>query len=90
MTEYMFNKKTHVISELEYVVMNAYEEAVAMNRLDGLGVTFRWICICKQHISPYSERYCFAIYSGKTLLAAVFEPSEFRGKVVQRKDYRAI
>ncbi len=90
MAEYMHKKKVHNIQELECKVMNQFEEEVAMNRLDGLGVTFRWICTAKQHISPFSERYCFAIYSGKTLLAAVFEPSEFRGKVVKRMDYRAI
>jgi len=88
MTRYMFNKKTHVIHELEYEVMNAYEEESAMNRLDGLGVWFKWVCIAKQHVPPHSERYCFAIYSGKTLLAAVFEPSEFQGRGVKRMDYR--
>jgi hypothetical protein len=88
MNSYMFNHAKHNIQELERLVMNQYEEAVAMNRLDGLGVRFRWICTAKQHVKPFSERYCFAIYSGKTLLACVFEPSEFGGKVVVRKDYR--
>ena len=90
MTSYMFEKKNHLIQELERLVMNQFEEEVGMNRLDGLGVRFRWICVAKQHTKPFSERYCFAIYSGKTLLACVFEPSEFGGKVVVRKDYRAI
>jgi len=88
MTSYMFNKKGHVIQELERLVMYEYEEAVAMNRLDGLGVRFKWVCTAKQHTKPFSERYCFAIYSGKTLLACVFEPSEFQGRGVKRMDYR--
>ena len=88
MGTYMHNHKTHNIQELERLVMNEYEENVAMNRLDGLGVRFKWVCTAKQHCPPHSERYCFAIYSGKTLLACVFEPSEFGGKVVRRMDYR--
>lgn len=90
MGSYMFNHTKHNIQELERLVMNQFEECVAMNRLDGLGVHFKWVCTAKQHVSPFSERYCFAIYSGKTLLACVFEPSEFGGKVVRRGDYRAI
>lgn len=88
MVSYMHSRSKHNIQDLERIVMNQYEEEVAMNRLDGLGVRFRWICVAKQHTKPFSERYCFAIYSGKTLLACVFEPSEFGGKVVRRGDYR--
>lgn len=90
MGSYMHSHAKHNIQELERLVMNQYEEEAAMNRLDGLGVHFKWVCIAKQHVPPFSERYCFAIYSGKTLLACVFEPSEFGGKVVKRGDYREI
>ena len=90
MRAYMNETEKHDIRNLERAVMDSYEEERVVSRFDCCSVKFKWICIAKQHCSPYAERWAFAIYSGRKLLAAVFENSSVRGSVVERGDYEAI
>jgi len=90
MVAYMNGTNRHDIRNLERVVMNTYEEERVMARFDCKAVRFKWVTIAKQHVSPFKERYAFAVYSGNKLLSAVFESENLAGSVVQRKDYEAI
>ena len=90
MRAYMAGTNRHDIRNLERAVMSEYEEQKVMARFDCCSIRFRWTCISKQHVSPFAERFAFAIYSGKKLLAAVFEDSGLGGRVVERGDYKAI
>lgn len=88
MINYMNSTDHHEIWELENEVMNKFEEEKVMCRLE-IGVNFKWKVIAKQHRYPFAERYCFAIYFSNKLLAAIFEPPEFGGRVVQKGSYEA-
>ena len=88
MCDYMTGRKEHNIRSLERIVMNTYEEYKIISRFDCKAVKFKWICISKQHVSPYKERWAFAVYSGNKLLSAVFESENLAGSVVARKDYQ--
>jgi len=88
MVMYMNGTNRHDIRALERAVMNEYEECKVMSRFDCKAVRFKWVCISKQHVSPYKERWAFAVYSGNRLLSAVFESEDLAGSVVTRKDYQ--
>lgn len=87
MCDYMAGTNRHDIRNLERKVMNTFEEQKIMARFDCCSIRFKWTCISKQHVSPFAERFAFAIYSGKKLLAAVFESENLRGFGVEREDY---
>ena len=87
MKAYMNGTEKHDIRNLERTVMDEFEEQIVMSRFDCCSVKFKWICIAKQHCKPYAERWAFAVYSGRKLLAAVFEDPSVRGSVVTRGDY---
>jgi len=86
MINYMNNHDHHEIWDLENEVMNKFEDEKTMCRLE-IGIHFKWRVLAKQHVFPYAERYCFAIYSCNSLLIAVFESPEFGGMVVQKGNY---
>jgi len=88
MVMYMNGTNRHDIRALERAVMNEYEECKVMSRFDCKAVRFKWVCISKQHVSPYKERWAFAVYSGNRLLSAVFESENLKGFGVERGDYQ--
>lgn len=90
MIDYMRSTDTHDIRNCERIVMDQYEQEKAMYNISNVGVKFKWRCIAKQHVSPFKERWVFAVYSGINLLAAVFENTNLKGFGVERGDYEAI
>ena len=86
MRQYMTGRNKHDIRECERIVMNQYEEEKTMAKMDCVSIKFRWRVIAKQHNPPFHEKYVFAVYSGKSLLSAVFEDTTIMGFAADKED----